>query len=217
MDPLHLCIALTPLAAYLLFLAMLNFGTRPRVLSGIRDSAAIALGIIGLAIAGPLELFLPESAAFRFGPFSWMMMLILYLLAAALIILSMRPRLVIYNTTIEELRPILTATVEEMDQQSRWAGDSVAMPESGIHMHMDANPSMRNVQLMASGSEEDYTSWSKLHWRLHGAFRKTSGRVRNQNAALFLMLAMMLFFIVIRSVIQDHETMASALKELLRM
>lgn len=217
MDPLRLCIALTPLALYLLLIAYLNFGRRPRVLNNFRDSAALAFGIVGLVIAGPLDLFLPESAAFRFGPYAWLMMLILYLLSTALIILSMRPRLVVYNTTTDELRPILATVVQEMDGQSRWAGDSIAMPETGIHMHMDRAPSMRNVQLVASGTDQDYQSWGKLERHLRDALCQVKGKVRNQNSILFLMLAVTLLVIVGQSLFTDHATMAHSLKEMLRM
>jgi len=217
MNPLHLCIALSPLAIYMLFLAYMNYGTRPRVLNSFRDLLAVGFGTVGLAIAGPLELFLPESAAFRFGPYSWVMLLILYALTTLLILLCMRPRLVIYNATAEELRPILAMVVQQMDAQSRWAGDGVAMPQSGIHFHLDRAPSMRNVQLVASGNDQDYQSWSQLERRLRVALRKAGGRVRNQNSALFLMLGVVLLVIVTRTVFQEHATMAHSLRELLRM
>ena len=59
-DPLHLSIALGPLATYLMVLGVVNLSIRPFVTTGSRDTAALGLAISGLAIAGPMELFLPE-------------------------------------------------------------------------------------------------------------------------------------------------------------
>ena len=51
MDPLHFCIAVAPFAVYLLLFGYLNLRGRPFVTTGARDSAALAIGIIGLAAA----------------------------------------------------------------------------------------------------------------------------------------------------------------------
>lgn len=221
MDPLRLCIALTPLALYLLLMAYVNFGTRPKVWSRVRDLSALGFGIMGLMIVGPMSLFLPESAASRLGWMSWVLMLALYVLSLALVVLSARPRLVIYNVTPEELRPALASVVQELDSQARWAGDSVTMPAFGINLHLDNSHSMRNVQLVSSGPEQHYPSWSKLERRLRATLRKgdfrTVGRFRNQNGFLFLLLAGMLVFMVGKKFIQEHDAMAHSLREMLRL
>ena len=61
LDPFRLCVAVVPLALYLLLLGGLNLRRRPTVVSGGIDLAALACGIVGLAAIGPLELFLPEA------------------------------------------------------------------------------------------------------------------------------------------------------------
>ena len=43
MDPLHFCIAIAPLAVYLLLLGVMNLRGRPFVTTGARDAAALAL------------------------------------------------------------------------------------------------------------------------------------------------------------------------------
>ena len=103
-DPLRLCIALSPLAAYVLLLGLINLSSRSLVTSGGRDLAALALGISGLVIVGPMELFFPEVAVERFGGYVWLMLLGLYGLLAVLLMLILRPRLVIYNMTVEQLQ-----------------------------------------------------------------------------------------------------------------
>ena len=66
-DPLHLAIALGPLAVYFLLVGMINLSSRPLVTTGARDAAALGVGLSGLVFAGPMELFLPEDAAIHFG------------------------------------------------------------------------------------------------------------------------------------------------------
>ena len=67
LDPLHLCIALGPLAVYLLVIGRINLSRSPFVTTGTRDAAALAVGIAGLAVAGPLELFVPYAAWVSFA------------------------------------------------------------------------------------------------------------------------------------------------------
>ncbi len=216
MDPLHLCIALTPLAFYLAFLAALNLRKRPCLLNGFWDMAALGLGLSGLMIAGPLELFLPETAAFRFGPYVWMLLIVLYLLTIALLILSMRPRLVIYNMAAEDLRPVLSTVVQALDGEARWAGEGLAMPQLGVQLHLERSPTMRNIQLVASGFEQDFVGWAKFERALRKALTKVvTGRGRQGTA--MLLLACLLLAIVASSLLTDREAMAQAMQEMLRM
>ena len=43
MDPLNLCIALGPLAVYLLLLGLIGLSSRPFLTSGFRDGATLAI------------------------------------------------------------------------------------------------------------------------------------------------------------------------------
>src|SRR5688572_189670 len=97
-DPLHACVALGPLATYLLVLGAINLSRRPLLTTGGRDAAALALALAGLAAAGPMELFMPERAAVYIGGWVWVLLLTVYFLAVVLLILSMRPRLIVYNS-----------------------------------------------------------------------------------------------------------------------
>ncbi len=68
---------------------------------------ALGLALIGLVIVGPMQLFLPEAAAAQFGTVVWPLLLGFYVLCLALCVMVMRPRLVVYNVTSEQLRPVL--------------------------------------------------------------------------------------------------------------
>ena len=216
MDPLHLCVALTPLSLYLLFAAWVNLRTRPFMLGGLVDSLLLALGISGLVVAGPLELFLPESAAFRFGPSVWLLLIVLYFLAAALIILSQRPRIIVYNTTAEELRPIIATIVQQLDETARWAGDSVALPKLGVQLHLDRSPTLRNVQLVSTGAVQNFEGWTQIERKLKSQLSEIQTRPGRQGSAL-LMMGMLMILIVAMALVVDRASIAQSLQEMLRM
>jgi hypothetical protein len=106
-DPFRSCLALGPVAIYLLLLGAINFSRRPFLVSGTRDAAVLGLAVSGLMIVGPLELFVPIHAVLRFGPYVWGFLILLYAMGLTLLLLFSRPRLVVYNVNAQELRPIL--------------------------------------------------------------------------------------------------------------
>ena len=91
-DPFRLSIALVPLAAYLLLMALVNLRRRPFLTSGGSDLAALGVALSGLAFVGPLDLFRPEAATAEFGNYIWPIMLIFYWLWVLLVVLVARPR-----------------------------------------------------------------------------------------------------------------------------
>src|SRR5579871_5563188 len=101
MESLHQCLALGPLAVYLLALGLIGLWRRPIVISGGWDGAALALAVSGMVFVGPLALFFPETTAARMGPtgprYVWMMLISLVVLCTVYMLLNLRPRLVIYN------------------------------------------------------------------------------------------------------------------------
>lgn len=166
MDPLHFCIAVVPLAVYLLMIGYLNFGGRPFVTTGTRDGAALGIGLCGLVAAGPMILFFPESAASHFGNWVWVMLLACYGLFVSMFVLMMRPRIVIYNITAEQLRPVLTSIAMELDPKSRWAGNSLLIPGQNVHLHMEPTNWLKNVQLTSGGNQQSFDGWRALESQL---------------------------------------------------
>ncbi len=174
MDPLHFCIAVGPLAVYLLLLGVMNLRGRPLVTTGARDAAALGIGLVGFVIAGPMELFFPEGAASRFGGWVWVMLIVFYGLCVSLVVLLMRSRIVIYNITLEQLRPILTSVAMKLDKRSRWNGDSLIMPERRVHLHVEPVEAMRNIQLTAGGNQQSFEGWQALEQELSVALKRIS-------------------------------------------
>ncbi|HZN34477.1 MAG TPA: hypothetical protein VFB80_11685 [Pirellulaceae bacterium] len=172
-DPLHVCVALGPLAMYLIVLGLINLSRRPLLTTGGRDVAALALALGGLVAAGPMELFMVEEAAVQFGGWVWAILLTGYCLGVVLLILTIRPRIIIYNTSTDEIRPILEAVVARLDSEARWAGESLVMPQLGVQLHLESWPMMHNVQLVSAGSDQNLLGWRRLEIELAGVLRKT--------------------------------------------
>ena len=216
MDPLHLAIALGPLAVYLLLLGGINLGVRPFVTNGARDAAALGVGIGGLVVAGPMELFFPETVAFHMGAFVWTLLLSLYALCLTLFVLLMRPRLVIYNISRDQLRPLLANLVAELDRDARWAGESLMLPRLGVQLYVECSPAMRIVQLVSCGSQQNYDGWRRLERALSSALRQTP-RVRNSLGFTLIGLGALLIVLVTALLVQDADAVAQSLVEMLRL
>src|SRR6266496_1241859 len=125
MDPVSLTVACSPLAVYLFWLGIVNLRRRPLVMTGTVDVAALAAAVSGLVVIGPMNLFLPEAAGRRFGPLAWPLLLAFYALCVVLYVLVARPRLVIFNLPVEQLRPLLEQLARRLDGDARLAGDAM--------------------------------------------------------------------------------------------
>ncbi len=121
MKPFHQCLALGPVAIYMVLLGVINLARRPLVVSGGRDAAALGLAVSGLVFVGPISLLFPESIAAHFGPagtkYIWLMFVGLMAICLIMVLLVMRPRLIIYNISADQFRPILAEVVERMDAE----------------------------------------------------------------------------------------------------
>src|SRR5919108_1397850 len=143
-DPLRLAIALVPVGAYALVLALVNARRRPFLTSGGSDFAALGIALSGLMFVGPLELFRPEAATREFGNYVWLFLLLFYWLWLLLTVLLARPRLVVYNISNEELHAVLAEAAGRLDLEGRWAGNHLTLPGLGVHLHLDSFDVMRN-------------------------------------------------------------------------
>ena len=169
MDPVPLAIACGPLAAYLLWLGLVNLRRRPVMMTGGRDAALLAVAVAGLAIVGPMNLFLPEAAGRRFGPYAWPLLAALYVLCVVLYTQMARPRLVIFNFNVVQLRTLIAEIVQRLDHDSRLAGDAVQMPSLAVQFHLESSATMRNVTLISTGDQQSQTGWKRLAEELRNA------------------------------------------------
>jgi hypothetical protein len=91
-------------------------------------------------------------------------------LLVALAILVARPRLVVYNVTLEQLRPVVAQVAASLDRQSRWAGETVALPGRGIQVTLDGRTA-RCVSLAAIGGRTSPEGWAEFSRRVRRSVR----------------------------------------------
>ena len=212
-DPLRLTIALLPLASYGLLIGLINARRRPFLTTGGADMAALGAALSGLILVGPIELFRPEAAAAEFGSYVWLFLLALYWLCVWLAVLLAKPRLVVYNISIDELRPTLADTARTIDPQARWAGDSLAMPTLGIQLHLESFALMRNVSLVASGGSQNLAGWRQLAVELYQRLRPL--RVAANPRALGILLAALIMLgTSITHMLSNPQRVAQAMQEI---
>jgi hypothetical protein len=211
-DPFRLAIALVPLAAYLLLLALVNLRRRPFLTTGGSDMAALGVALTGLAFVGPLDLFRPEAATAEFGDYIWPIMIVFYWLWVLLAVLVGSPRLVVYNISAEELHPVLAEAASRLDPDSRWAGNSLALPNLGVQLHLESFDLMRNVSLASSGSRQNLDGWRELARALATALKPA--RVKpNPRGVGFLLVAALLMAGSLASLVNHPKELAYAVQE----
>jgi hypothetical protein len=215
MDALHACLALGPLAFYLLLLGAINLSRRPFLVSGTRDVAALGLAISGFVIVGPIELCLPDAAAVRFGPFVWALMLVLYALCLVLALLLLRPRLIIYNASAVQLRALLADLVDQLDSDACWAGDVLVLPGLGVRLHLDTLGVMRNVSLTSVGGSQDLRGWQRLEAALAAALSRLP-TTRNARGALLVASGLAIILGLGYAVARNPQGVFQALFDMLR-
>jgi len=212
-NPLHLVLALGPVSVYLLVLSGILFGRRPTVISGARDALAVALACLGFVALGPLRLFMPEQAAYL-GSWVWLPLVALYGLCSLLVVLLMRPRLVIYNVGAESLRPILDNVARDLDADRRWAGSTLVLPNLGVQLTLESWATMRNVQLVSAGPEQNLDGWRSLGRSLEGELR-TLAVGPSPRALSCLFFALLLLALMAFSVAIQPQELAAGIDQLL--
>jgi hypothetical protein len=213
MDPFRLCLALGPVAMYLLLLGAVNLSRRSLLVSGARDAAALALAVSGLVVIGPMELFFPFESAVKLGSYVWVLLLALYVMCVVLWLLLLRPRLVIYNISADKLRPILADVVGQFDGDARWAGDSLAIPKLGVQLYMDNFAPLRNVSLISAGGSQNHTGWRRLETGLRTALAREE--VARNPRGLSLIVAGLLFLVgIVLAIARNPEAVAHSLLDI---
>jgi hypothetical protein len=214
-DVFPMCAAFEPLAVYLLLLGLLSLSRHPLLVSGGRDAAVLGLSLSGFAIIGPISLFFPEVLFARFQPYLWLLMAVFFAFCMVLALLTLRPRLVIYNISADQLRPILAELVERLDREARWAGDSLMLPTLGVQLHVDHSPFWRNVSLVSVGHRQNYLGWRKLELALRAALRRIEV-ARAYRGVVLAVLGILIAAWLVAAIAQDPQTVAEQLLDIVR-
>jgi len=128
-----------------------------------------------------------------------------------LVLLLLRPRLVIYNISVDQLRPVLADLVDKLDREGRWAGDSLVLPGLGVQLHLDSFAPLRNVSLAAIGSKQNYLGWRQLEVSLRAALGKVEGVRNPTGAAILLSVGVLLVAWLVGGIANDPEAVAQNL------
>lgn len=206
----RLCLALGPVAVYLLLLGAVNLSRRSLLVSGVRDAAALALAVSGMVIIGPMELFFPFESAVKLGDYVWILLLALYVMCVILWLLLLRPRLVIYNISVDKLRPILADVVGQFDSDARWAGDSLAIPRLGIQLSIDNFAPLRSVSLISAGGNQNHVGWRRLETTLRAALAREEV-ARNPRGLSLIVAGLLCIAGIVVSIAHDPEAVARSL------
>lgn len=173
-DAVPLSAAFLPLGLYLLALGWVHLRRRPWAIPGVWDGILLGASLLGLVIVGPIAL-VRSAAGTSF--WSWPIMILGFALAVTLCVLVARPRLVVYNINLEQLRPIVAEVAAAVDGQARWAGETVALPSRGFQVHLDDDGVLRTVSLIGVGGRSSHEGWSEFSRRIRQATRRL--RVRS--------------------------------------
>jgi hypothetical protein len=203
---------------YLLLLGAVNLSRRSLLVSGARDAAALALAVSGLVVIGPMELFFPFESVAKLGVFFpaggkssvWLLLLALYVMCVVLWLLLLRPRLVIYNTSADKLRPILADVVGEFDGDARWAGDSLAIPGLGVQLYIDNFAPLQSVSLISAGGNQNHAGWRRLETALRTALAREEV-ARNPRGLSLIVAGLLCIVGIVLAIAHNPEAVARSL------
>lgn len=163
--------ALGPLSIYLIFLGLVNLSSKTRLLTGRQDFIALSLGVSGLIVVGPMQLFLPQEAMIRFGSNAWYPLILLYLFCTMWLFLLNRPRLILYNLKKKDL----FCFMEHIVRREKWTvhahGNVMQITEIGIQFEIISFAAMKNITLRATRAEQSMPGWQVLRKALLTEFQ----------------------------------------------
>ncbi len=166
MSPVAFAIAALPVAMYLVLIGRLRVSRRPLVTTGWRDVAAIGIAIVGLVMIGPMQLFFPTTAAARFAGWVWLMLLALYLLSLFLVVLSCRPRLIVYGIDENRFYDSLVSAARNVDASAAWQGQVLNMPSVGLQLAAEPTGSRSVQQAVCLNGLTSVAPWLHLEREL---------------------------------------------------
>ena len=166
MTPFCFVVATVPFALYWLALAWLHSRPQPFAVDGRRDFIALAFALFGVFFIGPGSATPPYGAMTAWGSLVWILCGLLYFCVAILLASLQRPRVVVYNATCEELRTALSRVALLLDDEARWAGASLSLPNLGVQFYIDGSALGRVATLVGLDASRAQQGWLRLEKEL---------------------------------------------------
>lgn len=162
MPAIHFAIAFIPVAIYFILVGALRLRKHPLVTTGWRDTLTLGIAASGLVAVGPMQLFFPSQAASRWHGWVWLALMLLYLLALMMWLLSCRPRLIAYGMDERQFQRFLLDAAREVDPDAEWVGEVLTLPTSGMQLSSDPSGASRVHQVVHVGLLRNLQDWLRL-------------------------------------------------------
>lgn len=206
-------IAAIPMAMYLAMLGVLRLRRQPFVTTGWRDVATLGIAVIGLVAIGPIQLFFPSYAAAHFSGWVWGLLLALYLLSLLLLVLSCRPRLIVYGISEDTFYQVLLAAAQRVDSEANWHGQILTLPSARLQLATEPTGALGVQQASSVSSLATVGPWLELERELVKQCAQTTAEVRSWTGLALLLLGLLLGTVAIASVMVDPAQASVDLKE----
>lgn len=174
MTPFYFVVASLPFALYFLALAWLHGRRRPTLVTGRRDGLAVALASVGVLFIGPLQILPNLNAWIVWGANTWIFVAFFFVLVVIACLSRLRPRFVVYNTTLDALRKTLSIVAIELDVDARWSGDAMNMPGLGVQFYLEDSPLGRVTSVVSIGRDISVSGWKRLYEALDAGLSETT-------------------------------------------
>ena len=162
MTTVHFAIAAIPVSVYLMLIGGLRLRNRPLVTTGWRDMLTLGIAVSGLVAIGPMQLFFPADAAQRWHGWVWLALLVLYLLALTLLLLSCKPKLIAYGMDAPQFHEVLLRAARELDDGANWQADVLTLPNCGLQLAYEPSGTARVHQVVHVGAVDNLQDWIQL-------------------------------------------------------
>jgi len=191
-----------PLAAYLTLFGFIRLFGKPRVTTGGRDFIAVAIAVSGLVVIGPAELFFPAAAAMLFGVAIWPVLTVLYFLLVLLVILSSRPRLVIYGSGPRAISEPLLRAAQSLDGDATLDQEAgtVVLPRSGVHLRLEGHRGSDASEVFAYETNTTPIFWNRLNIALRSELAAVESVSPRRGGMMFATGIIILLFLTLQMV-----------------
>ena len=212
-----LVVAVLPLAAYFLLIGGMRL-VHPLVTTNARDGAALAVAVGGLVMVGPMQLFFPAEAAATLGWIVWLVLLVLYLLCVTLLLLSIKPKIMVYGVRMPGILEALLEACKTIDATATLdvTRQQIELAERGVRLRVEALGLSDAVQIEAFEQNLHPRFWHHLLLEL----RK---RVTKQHSGFsfgglgMLVVGLLLISIVIGSAVSQPDALVAGFRSWLQL